>query len=414
MARIKYQIQEEEHAKLKSLVQFTFGRTILNTNDCQELAKHVYYKIKTNISFDTCRRFFGIITNKNQPSTYTLDAFAKYIGFQGYYDFIISHALNEKQLFLSLIMACCSKRMKPFEALEKLKCVAPSLEYYSTLQQLIYIAQTERDKLFFENFFIEQNGFNSIDFFKYEIYQTIQLLGKTVENNSWIQKIAIKNYHGLNEPFDYFVEWYVAEDYPYYNMLLENYKLTHAKSSEKLIFYNSIKALFHFKNSDKELFYKNYKSIVRLEKKCDSNNILKARIMGVKALFHFTNNKQPNFNFLFSISFDSLFPDIADRVTSLFFLFNYLFEIKAYEVMIKLVERWLNQQVIHFSIWTRINWNQLCVYMSVAYLNVNNLGKSLVYYRQIKPELFEAYNYYSFHKLYLSIKNTINTKKAQT
>ena len=82
--------------------------------------------------------------------------------------------------------------------------------------------------------------------------------------------------------------------------------------------------------------------------------------------------------------------------------------------MIKLVERWLNQQVIHFSIWTRINWNQLCVYMSVAYLNVNNLGKSLVYYRQIKPELFEAYNYYSFHKLYLSIKNAINTKKAQT
>ena len=64
MSRIKHQIQQEEHAKLKSLVQFTFGRNILNTNDCQLLAKNIFNKVKINISTDTCRRFFGIITSK--------------------------------------------------------------------------------------------------------------------------------------------------------------------------------------------------------------------------------------------------------------------------------------------------------------------------------------------------------------
>jgi hypothetical protein len=407
MARIKHQIQEEEHIKLRSLMQFTFGRKILNTNDCQELSKHVFKKIKINISLDTCRRFFGIISSKNQPSIYTLDIFAKYIGFEGYHDFINSQTINEKLIYLSLIMACCSKRMKPYEALAKLKLVAPSIEYYSAIQQLIYVAQSEKDYLFFENFFIDQKGFNSIADFKFEIYQTIQLIGKTVENNTWIQQIAIKNYHGLNEPFDYFAEWYVAIDHPYYDLLLENYKLTHKRSAEKLVFYNCIKALFHFKNNNSTLFLKNYKSILRLEKKCNLNNILQARVMGVKVLFHFNNTKQPNYNFLFSVDFDKLFPDIADRVTSLFFLFNYLFEIKAYYIMIKLVERWLNNQVIHFSVWTRVNWNQLCVFLAIAYLNENNIEKSTKYFNQIKPELFEAYNYNSFYKLYQTIKSKI-------
>jgi hypothetical protein len=412
MARIKHQIQEEEHIKLRSLMQFTFGRTILNTNDCHELSKDIFKKIKINISTDTCRRFFGIIISKNQPSIYTLDALAKYIGFEGYHDFINSQALNEKQIYLSLIMACCSKRMKPHQALDILKNTAPTIEYYSILQQLIYVAQSQKDKIFFKNFFIEQKGFNSIEDFKYEIYQTIQLLGKIVENNTWIQQIAIKNYHGLNEPFDYFSEWYVAIDHPYYDLLLENYRLTHKRSAEKLVFYNCIKALFHFKNNNSTLFLKNYKAILRLEKKCDLNNILKARVMGVKALFHVKNTKQPNYNFLFAFNFDKLFPDIADRVTSLFFLFNYLFEIKSYDVIIKLIERWLNQQVIHFSVWTRVNWNQLCVYLAIAYLNENNIEKSTKYFNQIKPELFEAYSYNSFYKLYVSIKKAVNIEKT--
>lgn len=412
MSRIKHQSQKEEHVKLKSLVQFTFGRNILNTNDCQALAKDVFNKVKINISFDTCRRFFGIITSKNQQSIYTLDAFAKYIGFDGYYDFICSHTFTEKHFFSSIVMACCSERIMPFAALEKLKKSAPSFDYYSTLQQLIYIAQAKKDKIFFERFFIDQKGFNSIEDFKYEIYHTIQLLGKTVENNKWIQKIAIDHYYGLNEPFDYFVEWYVPIEQHYYSLLLENYKVTHIKSAEKTIFYNCIKALHHFKKNNTDLFLKNYKTILRLEKKCEPNNILKARIMGVKALFHFINTKQPNYNFLFSISFDSLFPDIADRVTSLFFLFNYLFEIKAFDVMINLVERWLNQQVIHFSVWTRINWNQLCVYMAIAYRSEKNHEKSSNYFRQIKSELFEAYSYISFHKLYLSINKSITIQMA--
>jgi hypothetical protein len=413
MSRIKHQIQQEEHAKLKSLVQFTFGRNILNTNDCQLLAKNIFNKVKINISADTCRRFFGIIDSKNKQSIYTLDAFAKYIGFDGYYDFINSNTLNEKQYFLSIIIACCSKRIKPFEAQEILKKSYPSFDYYSSLQQLIYIAEAKKDRIFFKKFFIEQKCFNSLDDFKYEIYHTIQLLGKTVENNKWIQKIAIDHYYGLNEPFDYFVEWYVPIEQNYYSLLLENYKLTHIKSAEKLVFYNCIKALHHFKKNNTDLFLKNYKAILILEKKCEPNNILKARIMGVKALFHYIKTKQPNYNFLFSISFDSLFPDIADRVTSLFFLFNYLFEIKAFDVMINLVERWLNQEVIHFSVWTRINWNQLCVYMAIAYLSENKVEKASNYFRQIKPELFEAYSYNSFHKLYLSINKSITIEMAE-
>jgi len=407
MPRLKHQIQEEYLLEIKLLVEYTYGQKILNTNDCIGLAKDIFEKIKSKLSTDTLRRIFGLIKTDTQPSLFTLEVLSKYIGFVSYDDFSNSVVLVGKHFFYKQILDCLSDSKEPFEALEALQNKRPSADYYSTLHQLMLLAFQKKDSLFFEKLFIKQPGFEWITVFKYEIYQTIQLLGKLVEENEWLQEIALKNYVGLPYLFDYFVEWYVADDQPYYQNLLTRYKKIHQSNYEKLIFYHCIQAINSFKNKEEEKFEKQYNKLIQLEKILTPNNVLQARLMGVHFLKHwieYKNNAESN---LPNINFETQFPDIGDRVTSMFFLFNYLFEAKAYSFMISLFERWLSNDSIYFSIWTRINWNQLCVYMAFAYLDANQKEKSLEFYQNIDLTLFETYNKNRFLNLYQEIGKSL-------
>jgi hypothetical protein len=408
MSRIKHQFQDEHLFELKSLVEFTFGKQILSLNDCVSLSESIFEKVKISISTDTLRRLFGLIDTKSQPSLFTLETLSKYVGFGGYYDFINSLILVGKHFFFRQILDCTSNKIMPFEALKALEQSKPSVDYYSTIHQLIHLAFHKKDTLFFERFFINQSGFEWLPIFKYEIYQTIQILGKLVEKNSWLQEIALKSYIGLPFYFDYFIEWYVPEDQIYYQNLLEKYKEKHSENPEKLIFYNCIAAIKSFRNNEFTQLEACNKTIEFLESQCEPNNILKARALGV----HFINDLKKGDlkaeNKILEIDFESWFPDIGDRVTSMFFLFNYLFEAKSFNLMIKLFERWLSQDSIFFSIWTRVNWNQLCVYMTYAYLNENKKELAEKYFSEVNISLFEVYNFDRFQELYSKVKTKFN------
>ena len=404
MPRIKHQIQEEYLLEIKSLVEYSFGRKILNTNDCSDLSNHIFEKEKSSVSIDTLRRLFGLIETKTQPSLFTLEVLSKYIGFKGYYDFVNSAVLVGKHFFHKLILGALSNKKKPFEALEALQKTQPSADYYSTLHQLMLLAYQKKDRLFFEKLFVRQPGFEWITVFKYEIYQTIQLLGKLVEENKWLHEIALKNYIGLPFYFDYLVEWYVADEQPYYLNLLDRYKEVHQNDAEKQIFYHCILSLTAFRNKAFDKFEIHHLSLLQLEERIIPNNILQSRLLGVHFLKNRTIDKTMAEKNLLSINFAALFPDIGDRATSLFFLFDYLFEAEAYSIMIILFERWLTHDAVFFSIWTRINWNQLCVYMAYAYENSNKKELAKNYYIQINPSLFEVYNQSRFQQLYESIK----------
>jgi hypothetical protein len=403
MPRNKHKFQDEHLFELKSLVEFTYGKQILNVNDCISLSDSIFEKVKIPISSDTLRRLFGLIDTNSKPSLFTIETLSKYVGFSGYYDFINSLVLVGKHFFYRQILDCTSDKIMPFEALKALEQSQPSVDYYSTIHQLTHLAFHKKDTLFFERFFINQSAFEWIPIFKYEIYQTIQILGKLVEKNSWLQEIALKNYIGLPFYFDYFIEWYVPEEQIYYQNLLEKYKEKHYDNPEKLIFYNCVAAIKSFRNNEFTQLEACNKTIEFLGSQCEPNNVLKARILGV----HFLNDlKKGDLKAelkILEIDFESWFPDIGDRVTSMFFFFAYLFESKSFDLMIKLFERWLSQDTVFFSIWTRVNWNQLCVYMTFAYQSENKKEIAEKYFNQIDTSLFEVYNFDRFQELYLGL-----------
>jgi SAM-dependent MidA family methyltransferase len=171
-----------------------------------------------------------------------------------------------------------------------------------------------------------------------------------------------------------------------------------------MIFYNCVAAIKSFRNNEFTQLESCDKTIEFLENQCEPNNILKARVLGVHFLNDLKKGDQKAEHKFLEIDFESWFPDIGDRVTSMFFFFNYLFEAKSFNLMIKLFERWLSQDTVFFSIWTRVNWNQICVYMTYAYLNENKKELAEKYFSEVNISLFEVYNFERFQVLYTTLK----------
>jgi hypothetical protein len=67
-------------ALLKAEVEYTFGRKIITSKDCNDLTEAILRKTGNRINYNTLRRLFGLI-KAAQPSLSTLNILAAYCGF---------------------------------------------------------------------------------------------------------------------------------------------------------------------------------------------------------------------------------------------------------------------------------------------------------------------------------------------
>ena len=81
--------------KLKEITETKIGFKIRSLKDSKRLSQIIAKENDIDISYNTIRRFFGIVKNV-QASNLTLDTFSKFNGFDNYSDFIINFKLKTK------------------------------------------------------------------------------------------------------------------------------------------------------------------------------------------------------------------------------------------------------------------------------------------------------------------------------
>ena len=81
--------------KLKEITEKKIGFKIKNLNDSRRLSEIIANEIDLEISYNTIRRFFGVVKNV-KASNYTLDIMSKFNGFDNYTDFIVNYRLSNK------------------------------------------------------------------------------------------------------------------------------------------------------------------------------------------------------------------------------------------------------------------------------------------------------------------------------
>lgn len=84
---------------LRQNVVKNFGKNIVTATDCENLASLLHKNFGSNISAQTIRRFFGIITSSSKPGTFTLNLLSMFCGFRDYEDFRKIYANSELELF---------------------------------------------------------------------------------------------------------------------------------------------------------------------------------------------------------------------------------------------------------------------------------------------------------------------------
>ena len=80
---------------LKTSTQKKAGFKITNYNSSKRLSDIIYLETGTEISYNTLRRFFGVVKSV-KPSNHTLNAMAVFNGFVDYNDFVLNHNLKNR------------------------------------------------------------------------------------------------------------------------------------------------------------------------------------------------------------------------------------------------------------------------------------------------------------------------------
>lgn len=81
--------------KLRNITEAKIGFKIRSLKDSRRLSQIIAKENDIDISYNTIRRFFGIVKNV-QASNFTLDTLSKFNGFDNYADFLINYKLRNK------------------------------------------------------------------------------------------------------------------------------------------------------------------------------------------------------------------------------------------------------------------------------------------------------------------------------
>lgn len=80
---------------LKEGVEKEFGRKVLYAKDCSALSGCIRDKVNEVVSPATLRRFFGLMATNSNPSRYTLNVLAKYVGLHDWESFCQKNSAHE-------------------------------------------------------------------------------------------------------------------------------------------------------------------------------------------------------------------------------------------------------------------------------------------------------------------------------
>ena len=256
--------------KLRDITVEKIGFKIKSLKDSKRLSQIIAKENDIDISYNTIRRFFGIVKNV-QASNFTLDTLSKFNGFDNYSDFMVNFKLKNKWSEEFEISKIIHKSMDD----QLLKYIEDNLSHKRSfnlkliqiIRELLLIGNFNLIRRIFELKKMNANNFN---------YDDKVLMGMSIGNLVSVVNVKNKMFNKLilNENFqDLIITIFV--DYgslrTYYSDII---KIIHKKGSRKdvRVFCEGILNLNMYLNKEKsESFY-------ILKEENDFHPILKSRI----------------------------------------------------------------------------------------------------------------------------------------
>ena len=147
---------------LKTVTQKKLGFKIDNYNTSKKLSEIIYVETGFEISYNTLRRFFGIVKSV-KPSNYTLNTLSVFNGFKSYTDFVMNFHLKNRWKEEFQMVSLMDDRKKLLEYIQT--NLHSKREFVLKLTQIIRELMLIKDYNFLLRIFrLDQMNFNYFNF----------------------------------------------------------------------------------------------------------------------------------------------------------------------------------------------------------------------------------------------------------
>ena len=378
--------------KLKEITEKKIGFKIKSLNDSKRLSEIIANEIDLEISYNTIRRFFGVVKNV-KASNYTLDIVSKFNGFDNYTDFIVNYRLSNKwkQEFEITKIIHKNEDDKLLEYIEnKLNQTRSfNLKLIQIIRELLLVGNFNLVRAIFEIDKMNAKNFN---------YDDTVLIGMSIGHVIHLIDIKNKEFNELilNENFqDLVITIFV--DYgnlkTYYSKIIE---IIHANSSRKNIleFSKGILNLnIYFNKKLNNSFYS-----LKIEE--DFHPILKSRIFAQYLLtddndiIHKLANYHKTYQMKGYLEIEYLFEIIFTSIIT-----------RKFEVMKWIIEKVKEEEDYKFF-YKYEHYNNYLFMKLIYYTKTNNLTKAVSFEQNFTHQVFSKsyekmallyYYVYKFH-----------------
>ncbi|MCK4663419.1 MAG: hypothetical protein KAT68_11175 [Bacteroidales bacterium] len=288
--RPKENISKECIELIKSEVTKRFGREIKNTPDCVNLSDSIYSYTGQLISYNTLRRFFGLIKNNTIINKTSLDILASYCGLSCF-ELLVNRKdkldINELNYYFINILNKNNINIKEIELFCKEYGVYPQI--YSFLEKCLLFSQTNNDISFFKSFYTLPVIFDYAPNKRKYIFDIAQLYANIIKSFSEdTKKEIISKIASLPKARQFYFEIFVDVDNitGFYSFVLEEYH-KYSKLVSSLLFYYNLKVYKSFLIKDTELLKTSYDELKKLKfNEREVFPILPGRILASDIYYH--------------------------------------------------------------------------------------------------------------------------------
>tara|TARA_B100000767_G_C19773877_1_gene541526 strand:- start:2309 stop:3565 length:1257 start_codon:yes stop_codon:yes gene_type:complete len=244
------------------------GLTMTSLGHCIQLSNYILEKHDTFISYNTLRRFFGVIANETKPSALTLDILSRFNGYKNYMHFsrlfkydnqwklqndiyeIMNH--SDTRIFIEEIEKKINKTSDFVSILVQVVRELLLEKRYDDVIGILSIKQLEISNISYDEAVNVANGIGSL------------LRTKNIEEKTLIKLLNVANYRSL--VFSVFVDYsnlngyYSKQIKILKKMKIEEDTMVFSKCIENLYLYLNLKPIRHKTFSVKNEFHPILKS----------------------------------------------------------------------------------------------------------------------------------------------------------
>lgn len=423
-------------AAIRQKIEARYGKPLRYSKDCEGLANSINKFCNERVSVTTLKRLFGFAKRVEQPRLFTLDIIAAYVGYYDWSSLLANIERSENiaasvsakpktnsevsddihllhhQISISLTtQSIDSKRI-----VSLCRKLGKQPEIFPFVIEMIGIAARQKNIQFLKQVFNLPSIFDEKTHGHIHIYYVGQSMGLMMRSHPDIADELTESLAANQNAQQYFIEWFVDEDYlqGYYGKLLDEYHRQKQTEVQERLFYFALKYSQAAQTGNVIQRIGWYKKIKSLKISTHLHEIPAARYTGIclsEESSHHFSAASPYYRIIQQYVYVK---DYDKAIGFTLYLCRELFRSMRIDWLAQVVNDFEKHQEnqprktkTHLD---SLVQNELKIYIAYAYLLQGNKRKALQLFRQVDPNLFDPFIYQQMHKDYIYVAERLKEK----